>query len=802
MIPSLTKGRQIIDEPRPKDNSTDGVVPRPNDPSSALQPPDRSSDKGDIFKDLENEALGEGLEDEAAEGNAPPKEDEFVRRMLKFASWGISSAETYHTHVRRNWQRTQRAYRNRHFEGSKYESKSYESRSKHFRPKTLAAIRRSMANTSASLFSTVNAVAISAGNESDKGARASADLYQEVINYRLDRTSGRNAIPWFLTAMGAQQTATMTGIVCSVQNWKLENRKVGEQQRIWIDEATGEQHEVWEVDDNGNDVGPVVDPIYERFIDRPDCTLVQPENVIIHTGADWTNPAQSSAFLFLQFPMTIEEIRGREKDEDNPFYHLPDALLRSGARVDNSNSQSVRSAREAGLDRFEQAAKNSGEFQTVWVTLNFMRVDGEDYTWYSIGAQHVLTYPKPVREVYPWNDGERPVVIGYGAIDAHKIFPFAPAESWQSMQMEINDLANLTLDSVKLSIAPVAKVRRGAQVDLGKLGRRAPGTNILMNDPGDVEFDKPPGVDAGAYQEIERLNNDFDTLAGQFDQGSVATNRQLNETVGGMRLISGAANAIQEFDQRVFFETWAEPVIAQILKLEQYYEDDQTVLGLCGERAGLWKKHGINVIDNQLMSNQVTARVDLGNGAGDPQQRISKFSMAAGVVAPLIKGDPRFGPDGEYEINVESIFEEVFGSAGYRDGGMRFLTKKPKPSGPNPAQDVEIENKRADTLQKQSVANLNMVKANSTGVETRLRVHELMTGMLNDYLDRHERVAQGAREDARSAQERSNSLADKRMEQERADQEGRTSRSERALDREHEINREKLRYAGRGQRTE
>ena len=123
--------------------------------------------------------------------------------------------------------------------------------------------------------------------------------------------------------------------------------------------------------------------------------------------------------------MTIEEIRSRESDEDDPFYHYPTSILRQAV---NSDAGNARAPRESGLDRHEQAMQQSNEFQTVWVTLNFMRLNGVDYTWFSLGSMHVLTYPRSVEEVYPWNDGERPVVIGYGAIDAHKIFPFSPAE--------------------------------------------------------------------------------------------------------------------------------------------------------------------------------------------------------------------------------------------------------------------------------------------------------------------------------------------------------------------------------------
>jgi hypothetical protein len=104
--------------------------------------------------------------------------------------------------------------------------------------------------------------------------------------------------------------------------------------------------------------------------------------------------------------------------------------------------------------------------------------------------------------------------------------------------------------------------------------RRGPNAQILVSKPEDVTWDKPPTVDAAAMTVIDRLNVDFDDQAGQFNSGSVQTNRKLNETVGGMKLISGSANAVSEFDLRVWIETWVEPTIAQIVKCIQYYEND------------------------------------------------------------------------------------------------------------------------------------------------------------------------------------------------------------------------------------
>lgn len=642
------------------------------------------------------EAAKAGLP-QTANDDAP----ELGPKMLKLIQAAESSSERYMNFVQKSWERAYKSFRNEHFDGSKYNSKDYAARSKLFRPKTRSAVRKAMASTAASLFSTVDAIAISAGNDCDPACRANAALVQEIVNYRTARTSGRNAIPWFKTAMGATMNATMTGVVISKQYWKLETKVTGHQPRMMAHPETGEPAEVWEQDEDGNET-QVMDPITKVVFDRPDIIICPSENIIIDAGCDWVDPAQTSAFLILKWPMKIDEIRQREKDPRDPWHHLEESQLFAG-KTDRGGArqQSIRAAREGGTDRFDQT-NNASDYSTVWVYECYVRYQGEDYTFFSITGNHLLTDPRPVEEIYPWNDGERPITFGYGALEAHRIFPMSPAESWQPLQSEINDLANLTLDGVKMNIAPVAKVKRGRQVDLDALKRRGPGTNLLMQDVDDVEFDKPPGVDAGAWQQQERLTVDFDDLAGQFNSGSVQTNRNLNETVGGMKLIAGASNALQEFDQRVFIESWAEPALGQVVKLCQYYEHDQTILELCGDRAQLWEKYGVSQITDDLLDKQISIQIDVGLGTGDPQQRLQKFQMAASIAFALLKDSPEV-QSGQKSLDIDAIMQECFGGAGYRDGGKRFIKSNP-PKDPNadPHAQAALDAAKAKTFKDQA----------------------------------------------------------------------------------------------------
>ena len=124
-----------------------------------------------------------------------------------------------------------------------------------------------------------------------------------------------------------------------------------------------------------------------------------------------------------------------------------------------------------------------------------------------------------------------------------------------------------------------------------------------------------PDVPGGAFQESTLVGADLDDLVGNFNAASVQTNAQLNETVGGMHLLSESSNQVSDFDLSVWAETWLQPVVTQLLKLEEHYEDDKTVLAIAGQRARLWEKHKINDVTDDLLSGECTVRVNVGVGA-------------------------------------------------------------------------------------------------------------------------------------------------------------------------------------------
>ena len=139
------------------------------------------------------------------------------------------------------------------------------------------------------------------------------------------------------------------------------------------------------------------------------------------------------------------------------------------------------------------------------------------------------------------------------------------------------------------------------------------------------------------------------------------TNRQLNETVGGMEMLNSAANGITDYDIRVFKETWVEPVLKQLVRLEQYYETNETILALAGQKAGMQER-----ATDAAIQGDMSVAVNVGIGATNPTQKLMRFQMGAKTVGEIL------GDSVKKHLDPEEIIKEVFGNLGYRDGKRFF----------------------------------------------------------------------------------------------------------------------------------
>lgn len=668
-----------------------------------------------------NDALEDGLKQSAASDRAEVEADDDAEDLLTDKDWRrmfksalTASASYQQNKLRSAWSRNYRAFANKHMSGSKYDSYRYRHRSKLFKPKTRMAVRKNDATAASAMFSTEDVVSITPERSSDRVQVMTSRFVHEALNYRLDRDDPMAGPSWFLTAIGARQDAQISGVCVSKQYWEYEEREV----KVFANRPKLDTEGMMVIDPATGDVATeeVIETETETIADRLFIELLPPEHAFIDVTADWRDPIQRGGHFIAGFPMRREDLEEMiEKQAARPRIgggawrtDIDLKILDQAGSSNQRQAQVVRKAREEGIDRYESRhADENGE--VIWLYECFYRYGGQDWHFWMLGEQILLSDPRPVEESYPEQRGRRPYVRGLGALEAHRVYPSAPVETWQPLQQEMNDITNLRLDALKMGISPITKIRRGRNIDWKQVQNRGPDAMVMVEDENDVTFDRAP-TPPQTQQDINNLNVDFDELAGVFSQGSVQTNRQLNETVGGMNLLASSSNSLTEFDLRVWIETWAEPVLRQCVRLIQFYETNETVIAVAGEKAGLLsnietpseeqalekdpqeeadRPEPTITIDQVLGGLEDAAlhvRINVGIGAMDSRQKLEKFM---GGVKMTMEALPLLVADG-IEPNAREIMQEGWGLLGYKDAARFFKRKKQEEQGPPPEVQLEM----------------------------------------------------------------------------------------------------------------
>ena len=554
---------------------------------------------------------------------------------------------------RARWTESLRAFQGRHPPDSKYSSRDYAYRTNLFRPKTRAMVRKAEAQTASAFFANEDVVHIEAADEDNPQQAAAAKLKQELLQYRL--TNSENGIPWFLTLVGARQDCEVMGVCCAKAYWKREDKKRTEL-RHGDDEDGNPRY-----DDDGN---PEFEhhQVSETVTDKPVVDLIPAENLRIEAGADWRTAIQSSPYIIHKIPMYIADVRALM--ESGEWHDISESALRGSI---NMQDDMTRRAREPGrTPGKDNDTTKPREFEIAWVSENIIRWGGQDWHFYSLGeVGELLTDPRPLSEVYL--HGIRPFVMGFVVLETHKTYPSSKVELVRDLQRATNDDWNLRFDQMKLSLNPRQFVKQSSGIELIDVRTFMPGKVVMVQDPqNDIVWDRPPEPSAAAYQEQDRINLDFDELVGDFSNTSVQASQAAEHSATGMNLMSGMASGMNEYELRVFAETFVEPLLRLIVKLEEAYETDEIVLAICGKKAGLVEKFGIHEITDELLAEDVTTRVNVGIGATNPSIKMHNFMLVMEGLGKL------FGPALAQGLNFEEVSNEAFAMAGYKDGGRFF----------------------------------------------------------------------------------------------------------------------------------
>lgn len=567
-----------------------------------------------------------------------------------------NSTDYLDSSVRKKVEANNAHFHNKHAKGSKFLSANYRNRNKMFHPKTRNGIRSSEAAFAAAMFSTSDLVTISAFNDNDERQQASAEIHQGLLNYRLE-----NTIKWFLTCMGAYQDGQVNGVCATYNHWKYEEKittdtipYTDESGQAIYDPTTNEpfMQEVERVD---------------VIRDEPVIDLIPIENLRFDPAADWRDPIQTSTYVIREVPMYAGDILARMEVEDSKTgsqkwhkYELSELLTANEDKADDS----TRRSREPDSAADKTETQEGNEFTVIWLREYFIREKGEELVFWTVGDDLLLSEPEPLEEVYL--HGERPITLGICILEAHKTYPSSPVELNFQLQERANSLINQRADNVDLVLNKRYYIRRGSKIDVNSLMRNTPGGGVMMeNITQDIRTESTPDVTGSSYAEQDRLDVGMDESAGAFSQSSVQNNRALSETVGGMEMMNSGASAISEYMIRTFIETWVEPTLRQLVKLEAKYETDMTVLAVAAGKSEMFQRYGENVDLDEILDAELTVRVNVGMGATNPKQKLERMRTGFMTVGQL-------APNAIPRIKEEEIIKEVFGAVGYKDGARFF----------------------------------------------------------------------------------------------------------------------------------
>ena len=529
-----------------------------------------------------------------------------------------ASTDYFDANIRRDVERDIRRFQSRFPSDSKYSSDAYRARSRIFRPKTRATIRKNEAVAAEAFFSTLDVVSVSPVDETDLAQTASADVMSALLQHRLTKS-----IPWFLTSIGAYQDAQVTGVVISHQYWEYNPRKK---------------------------------------IDQPRIELIPVENFRFDPAANWADPVNTSPYLINMIPMRVKDVKSRMAS--GRWKKYSDAEILSALK---KQGDTTRMEREGNRIDSTENRTAIGNYTVVWVHQNIVEHDDQDFIFYTLGTEILLSEPAPLESEYA--HGRRPFALGMCVLETHKTYPAGVSRIGAQIQDEINEVTNQRLDNVKFAMNKRYFVKRNKQVDLRSLTRNVPSSVTLLTDPNeDVKVVETNDVTSSSYNEQDRLNLDYDDVAGAFSGSSVASNRKLNETVGGMNILTGSANQVSAYQLKTFVETWVEPVLRQMVLLEQYYETDEIILGLCAKKAALSQKFGIDAVTDELLSQELTLTVSIGMSATSPTEKINSLATGMGTIRTVLAD----GLLEKYGLQPQALIKEILGAIGHKDGGRFF----------------------------------------------------------------------------------------------------------------------------------
>ena len=530
-------------------------------------------------------------------------------------------------------------FKGRHGPGSKYNTEAFKNRSKIFRPLTRMASRSWEADIATALFLNDDYMHISSRRVSDENSAASASVLKEIMNLRLDKN-------WYTTCIGAAQDTFINGPVIGKVFWWHESVTTVSDQPV--------------TDASGNLIG--IETVSNKKVikDEPTIELILPENFIYDPTAKWNDVIGTGNYFIHRKQMSADEVMVKMNNGEWQKLDKGQILTCRWAMEDDAVQQGKRGENKPDPINNDNA---DTRYELVLVNEVFVRREGVWYTYHMMGTQFLLEAPDLLENRY--HHGRLPFVYGTAMIESHNNAPDSKTQLGSQLQEAVNEVSNQRMDNVKLALNKRYLAKRGAAIDLASLTRSSPGGVTMTTDPtNDVMPLEVNDVTQSSYEETQRLTMEMNEAQGTFSGQAVANNREMNETVGGMKLLSNAATKVNDFDIRTFVMTWVRPVLELYMLTIQYYENDQTIMQIAVENSEFFPRLKPEDLTDDFMTKQLELKVDTGIGATDPVQRVNTMMYGVSTVLSL--------PGMMDQMDSKAVGSAIFSTLGQGDGSKFF----------------------------------------------------------------------------------------------------------------------------------
>lgn len=607
-----------------------------------------------------------------------------------------ASTSYFENNIRGDLDDSINAFHNKHKSSSHFSTTTSNFSSKVYRPKTRAVITKYEAAADAAYFSNPDVVSIEAENPSNKNEVLGAAVTKAILQYRLTKT-----VPWYQIVIGGFQDAQVQGLAIAHYYWKVKVKQHSEQDPLTKEVMVSDY----------------------LHTDEPAIDLIPLENFRFDPNASWMNIVETSPFLIHMRPMYVCDVKAQVAKGYFKEVSESDYMSAAGSSKDFMATRQARA--QSGQDPREKSSKELGDYEIVMVQEHIHRIEDEDYVWFTLNNEVMLRDPVLLEELY--FTGERPYVIGSCALETHNTYVSSTPNLLSGLQEEINEVANQRLNNVKLALNKKFIVRTDAEIDLASLLRNQPGSAVYTQNPAeDVRELSTPDVTQSSYLEQDRLNGDFDELAGNFSSNSIQQQQSNQATWHGMQMLNSNANVQLEHQLRIFTDTFVTPLLRAIVKLEQKYETNDTIFALVGQQnADLFQKFGQSPEIDELLQHELTIKCNVGMNNTDPMIKQQRLINALGVILNISKNPASRG------LDMKEVAKEIFASSGFGDG-MRFLNQEVDPAMAQLMQENAILKKKVqdksnhDNVELQKVRETNQTKLTIAQMKERTNVNKFL----------------------------------------------------------------------------